>query len=209
MDIRLIRRPHPNRMVRGSGITPTGPYLEWCWLPVVGPSTVALVRHVAELTAESGEARLPFADLSRLLGLGAVNVPSRNNKLVRTLTRAEQFGLAFTSLGAPGEQVTFGIHEQLALVPARLLDRLPEAAGQRHLAAVQAASEALTAAGLPALRSAVPAAWRTPEHPETVARASTAHAAPAGPRRTVHAIPPIARLDASAAATTPPPGLSL
>lgn len=25
MDIRLIRRPHPNRMVRGSGITPTDP----------------------------------------------------------------------------------------------------------------------------------------------------------------------------------------
>ena len=40
---RLIRRLHPNRMVRGSGIALTDPYLEWCWLPVVGPSTVALV----------------------------------------------------------------------------------------------------------------------------------------------------------------------
>jgi hypothetical protein len=114
MDIRLIRRPHPNRMVRGSGITPTDPYLEWCWLPVAGPSTVALVRHVAELTSASGEARIALADLSRLLGLGAADVPSRNNKLVRTLTRAEQFGLAFTSLCVPGEQVTFGIHDHVA-----------------------------------------------------------------------------------------------
>src|SRR5918994_2507855 len=105
MDIRLIRRPHTNPIVRACGIDPTDPYLEWCWLPLVGPSTVALVRHVAELTSTSGEARIPLADLGRLLGLGAVDVPSRNNKLVRTLARAEQFGLAFTSLGAPGEQV--------------------------------------------------------------------------------------------------------
>jgi hypothetical protein len=157
MDIRLIRRPHPNRMVRGSGITPTDPYLEWCWLPVVGPSTVALVRHVAEPTSTGGEARIPLADLGRLLGLGAVDVPSRNNKLVRTLARAEQFGLAFTSLGVRGEQVTFGIHEQLALVPAWLLERLPEVAKQRHVAAVAAANEALTArrAGGSALGPAV------------------------------------------------------
>jgi hypothetical protein len=80
MDIRLIRRPHPNRMVRGSGTTPTDPYLEWCWLPLVGPSTVALVRHVAELTSTSGEARIPVADLGLLLGLGAVDVPSRNKQ---------------------------------------------------------------------------------------------------------------------------------
>jgi hypothetical protein len=209
MDIRLIRRPHPNRMVRGSGITPADPYLGWCWLPVVGPSTVALVRHVADLTAESSEARLPLNDLSRLLGLGAADVPSRNNKLVRTLARAEQFGLAFTSLGVPGEQLTFGIHGHVALVPARLLDRLPEVARQRHVAAVEAANEALTAAGLPALRSAVPAAWRTPELPETAAKSSTTQSAPAEPRQALHAVPPITRLDANAAATTPPPELSL
>jgi hypothetical protein len=209
MDIRLIRRPHPNRMVRGSGITPADPYLEWCWLPVVGPSTVALVRHVADLTAESSEAHLPLNDLSRLLGLGPADVPSRNNKLVRTLARAEQFGLAFTSLGGHGEQLTFGIHGHVALVPARLLDRLPEVARQRHVAAVEAANEALTAAGLPALRSAVPAAWRTPERPETAAKTSTTQSAPAEPRQALHAVPPITRLDASAAATTPPPEPSL
>src|SRR5918996_4904077 len=147
MDIRLIRRPHPNPMVRGSGITPTDPYLEWCWLPAVGPSTVALVRHVAELTSTTREARIPVTDLSRLLGLGQVVDPSaRNNKLVRTIVRAEQFGLAFTILGVP-EGATFGIHDQVALVPARLLDRLPEVAMQRHVAAVEAANEALGAAG--------------------------------------------------------------
>jgi hypothetical protein len=195
MDIRLIRRPHPNRTVRDCGITPTDPYLEWCWLPLVGPSTVALVRHVAELTSTSGEARIPLADLGRLLGLGAVDVPSRNNKLVRTLARAEQFGLGFTSLGVPGEQVTFGIHEQLAR--------------ERHEAAVAAANEALAAAGLPAPQSPQPAAWGAAERTGAVARTSTPDPVRAQPQRDVHAVPPIARLDAHASASTPPPELSL
>jgi hypothetical protein len=209
MDIRLIRRPHANPMVRACGIEPTDPYIEWCWLPVVGPSTLALVRHVAELTSPSGEARIHFADLGRLLGLGAVDAPSRNNKLVRTLSRAEQYGLAFTSLGVPGEWMTFGIHDQVALVPARLLHRLPEVARQRHVAAVETANEALRAAGLPALRSPVPAAWRALERPGAVDRTSTPNPVPAKPQRALHAVPPIARLDASAAASQPPPELSL
>jgi hypothetical protein len=209
MDIRLIRRPHTNPVVRACGIDPTDPYLEWCWLPVVGPSTVALVRRVAELTSATSEARIPLADLGRLLGLGAVEVPSRNNKLVRTLARAEQFGLAFASLGVPGERVIFGIHEHLALVPARLLDRLPEVARQHHVAAVDRANQALADAGLPALRSPLPAAWRVPEPPEAVARTSTSGSVPANRQQALHAFPPIARLDASAAATTAPPELSL
>jgi hypothetical protein len=156
MDIRLIRRPHPNRILCSSGITPTDLHPEWRWLPVTGLSTVALVRHVAHLTADSGEAHIPMGELSRLLGLGRVGeVPGRNNKLVRTIVRAEQFGLGFTSLGV-GEGATFGIHDQVAVVPARLLERLPEVALQRLLAAAEAANKTLTAAGLPALPPPLP-----------------------------------------------------
>ncbi|MGH9235560.1 MAG: hypothetical protein ACRD0R_19745 [Acidimicrobiales bacterium] len=209
MDIRLIRRPHTNPMVRVSGIEPTDPYLEWCWLHVVGPSTVALVRHVGDLTAPSGEARIPLSGLGRLLGLGAVNMPSRNKTLVRTMGRAEQFGLAFTHVGVPDESLTFGIHGQLALVPTRLLERLPDVARQRHVAAVEVANEALTAAGLPALRSGRPAGLRARERPQTVPRTSPPDTAAAPVRRPVHAVPPIARLDANVAATAPPPELSL
>jgi hypothetical protein len=209
MDLRLIRRPHTNPMVRACGIEPTDPYLEWCWLPVVGPSTVALVRHVADLTSPTGEARIPLSDLGRLLGLGAVDVPSRNNKLVRTLGRAEQFGLAFTSIGVPGESVTFGIHNEIALVPTRLLERLPEVARQRHLAAVEAANEALTVAGLPALRPPLPTAWRAAERTGAIAPASETHRPSGASQRALHAVLPTARLDASATATTPPRELSL
>jgi hypothetical protein len=209
MDIRLIRRPHTNPMVRACGIDPTDPYLELCWLPVVGPSTIALVRHVAHLTSSGAEAHIQMSDLGRQLGLGTVDLPTRNNKLVRTLGRAEQFGLAFTSVGVPGESMTFGIHNEIALLPTRLLQRLPHAARQHHVAAVEAANEALEAAGLPALRSPVPATERTPERPGTAAPAMPANRLPRGATRVPHAVPPIARLDAHASTSTPPPELSL
>jgi hypothetical protein len=209
MEIRLIRRPHPNRMVRGSGIAPTDPYLDWCWLPVVGPSTVALVRHVAELTATTRDARIPVTNLSGLLGLGRVVDPSaRNNKLVRTIIRAEQFGLGFTSLAVP-EGATFGIHDHVALVPARLLERLPEAAWQRHVAAVETANEALQAAGLPALQSPLPTASRTSAGPAAAVPTATPGPVGARPHQALHAVPPIARLDVQASVSTPPPELSL
>jgi hypothetical protein len=208
MDIRLIRRPHTNQMVRASGIEPTDPYLEMCWLPVVGPSTVALVRHVAHVTADGGDAHVPLSDLGRQLGLGPVNVPSRNNRLIRTLDRAEQFGLAFTSIGAPGKSMTLGIHSEVALVPNRLLERLPYAARQHHAATVEAVNQALSSAGLPPLhrhaaRAEVAAAG--PMSPGGVRRPPvtgrpTAVASPQ-PRQ---AIPPMARLDAHAPAPTAP-----
>jgi hypothetical protein len=196
-------------MVRACGIEPTDPYLERCWLPVVGPSTVALVRHVADLTSSNGEAHVQLSDLGRQLGLGAVEIPSRNNKLVRTLSRAEGFGLAFTSVGVLGESMTFGIHNELALVPSRLLKRLPELAMHHHVAAVEAANRALTAAGLPALRSSLPATGRAAERPGAVAPAVAGDRPTRAGERALHALPPIARLDATTAATTPPPELSL
>jgi hypothetical protein len=208
MDIRLIRRPHTNQMVRASGIEPTDPYLEMCWLPVVGPSTVALVRHVAHVTADGGEAHVPLSDLGRQLGLGPVNVPSRNNRLIRTLDRAEQFGLAFTSIGAPGESLTLGIHSEVALVPNRLLERLPSAARQHHLATVEAVNEALTSAGLPPLARHVPARELAPDRqaqPRGVRPPDVTPRPPAvAPPPSRQAVPPMARLDARASAPTAP-----
>lgn len=208
MDIRLIRRPHTNQMVRASGIEPTDPYLEMCWLPVVGPSTVALVRHVAHVTADGGDTHVPLSDLGRQLGLGPVNVPSRNNRLIRTLDRAEQFGLAFTSIGAPGESMTLGIHSEIALVPNRLLERLPSAARQHHLATVEAVNEALTSNGLPPLARHARARDVAPAREPSASGVRPADGStwpPAVvPRRTRQAVPPMARLDARASAPTAP-----
>jgi len=196
MDLRLVRRPHANPGVRVSRIYPTDPYLEWCWTPVAGPTTVALVRRVAELTSAASETRLPVEDLGRLLGLGTPETPTHNDKLLRTMARAEQFGLAFTSVGVPGDHVTFGIHNHVALLPSRLLRKLPEVAREYHAATVERTNRILTEAGLPALRSPVPHDIRAPQADGL----STPAQAPATADQAAHAVPPIARLDVSATA---------
>jgi hypothetical protein len=160
------------------------------------------------VTADGGEAHVPLSDLGRQLGLGPVNVPSRNNRLIRTLDRAEQFGLAFTSIGAPGESMTLGIHSEVALVPNRLLQRLPYAARQHHAATVQAVNQALTSAGLPTLPhdAAPPDVAPTGPAPSRWVRPPTVTSRPPAvePPRTRQAVPPMARLDAQAPAPTAP-----
>jgi hypothetical protein len=147
-----------------------------------------------------------MGELSRLLGLGRVgDIPGRKNKLVRTIVRAEQFGLGFTSLGV-AEGATFGIHDHVALVPARLLERLPQVARQRHIAAVEAANKALTAAALPALRSPLPGSQGAAERPGAVASPDPV---PTQPQQALDAVRSISRLDAHTSASTPSPELSL
>jgi hypothetical protein len=105
--------------------------------------------------------------------------------------------------------MTFGIYSEIALVPTRLLRRLPEAAMRHHAAAVEAVNEALVAAGLPALRSLLPTTERVPERPGAAGPALPAGRASQPAPGVLHAVPPIARLDAQASRSTPPPELSL
>jgi len=205
MDLRLVRRPHANPGVRVSRIYPTDPYLEWCWTPVAGPTTVALVRRVAELTSAASETRLPVEDLGRLLGLGTPETPTHNDKLLRTMARAEQFGLAFTSVGVPGDHVTFGVYNHVALLPSRLLRKLPEVARNYHAATVERTNRLLTEAGLPALRSPVSEDWQAPraDWPSAPIRSQSAPAA------RPHAVPPSSRLDVSASSPSVAPDRSL
>jgi hypothetical protein len=199
MDVRLIRRPHANPGVRVSRIYPSDPYLEWCWTPVAGPTTVALVRRVAELTLAASEARLPVQDLGRLLGLGTPDTPTHNDKLLRTMARAEQFGLAFTSVGVPGEHVTFGVYNHVALLPSRLLRKLPEVARDYHAATVERTNRLLTEAGLPALRSPTSDDDGSAPRVDVPSAPIRSQGAPMA-RRTAHVVPPTARLDVSATA---------
>ena len=207
MDIRLLRRPHGNPGVRLSGINPTDPYLEWCWTPVAGPTTVALIRRAAELTSASGEAELPVQELGRLLGLGTSDTPTHNDKLLRSMARAEQYGLGFTSVGGPGDHVTFGVYDQVALLPHRLVRKLPEVARERHLATVERTNQLLTEAGLPALRSPRPSDGLVVSAGAPAGRYRTQ--APTTAESATHAVSPTARLDATASAPSASLGRSL
>jgi hypothetical protein len=131
VDIRLTRGQNPSNTARAYGISPLDPYVEWCWTPVVGPTTVALVRRVAALV-DAGEASIPCADMGRLLGIQASDELTPSSPLTRTMRRAQQFGLAFWGPDQPGVYVTFGIFDQMPVLRARNLQRLPLLLRQRH-----------------------------------------------------------------------------
>ncbi|MDA8296355.1 MAG: hypothetical protein M0004_07185 [Actinomycetota bacterium] len=102
-----------------------GRYVERFWLPVLGPSTVVLLRHLADLfdRAPSGTL-IDLAETARAIGLG--ERAGKNAPLRRTIARAVDFGAA-------------QLHDQGLLVrrylpplSPRQLARLPEVLRLAH-----------------------------------------------------------------------------
>lgn len=90
---RLVVRPwwDPTLAVRGHD--PRSPYAERFWLPVVGPSTLLLLRRLARgLEGHPGGFAVDLDETSRALGLGGGT--GRNSPVRRTVDRACTFGLA-------------------------------------------------------------------------------------------------------------------
>ena len=81
------------------GHDPRSPYVERCWLGVLGPSTTLLLRRLADgLAAEPFGFDLPLADTAAELGLAGHG--GRNGPFMRSLQRLCQFGLGrFGSAG--------------------------------------------------------------------------------------------------------------
>ncbi len=100
-------------------------YVERFWLPVLGPSTVVLMRHLAELfdRAPSGTV-INLTETARALGLG--ERPGKNAPLRRTIARAVDFGAAQL-----GDQRLF-VRRYLPPLSPRQVARLPEALRIAH-----------------------------------------------------------------------------
>jgi hypothetical protein len=88
--IRVV--PWPDPVADGDGFSASSAMVEWCWLPVVGPSGAwAYRRLVSALVAHHGAYDLDLAELAHWLGLGAGVSP--NAPVSRTLLRLVRFGL--------------------------------------------------------------------------------------------------------------------
>jgi len=75
-----------------SGVDPRDPYVERFWLPVLGPSTVLLLRRFARGFEEQPSGfRVGVRDTSLALGLGRGT--GRNSPIMHTVDRAATFGL--------------------------------------------------------------------------------------------------------------------
>lgn len=102
------------------GVDPRSHYAERFWLPILGPSTMWLLRHFAwRLERLPNGADLVLADAARSVGLG--DRAGRHAPLFRTLGRAIDFGMIRVEASA-----TISSRRRLPLVSPRQLSRFPD-----------------------------------------------------------------------------------
>ena len=122
-------------------------YVETFWLPVLGPSSVLLLRLLRTGLAHApGGYTLDLAEAARMLGIG--HRGGRNGPMSRTLERCCAFGA--TRLDH-GHQLL--VRESLATLGARQVARLPQTLQQRHATAVREAARQPVTAPVEAMRS--------------------------------------------------------
>ncbi len=123
LDLHAI--PHPSAPVRQAGFPLDHPYLEHCWTPVVGPSSVLLLRRCTWLWREATPAQIAVEDLAGQLGLGRGS--GRNSPIRHTLERVVRF--RFAAMAAPGE---LEVYTEVPPLPERQLERLPSWCRREH-----------------------------------------------------------------------------
>ena len=115
---RLRVEVFPDPVCEALGVDPRHPYFEFCYVPVIGPSSAWLLRRlVAGLARHPQGYELDLAQLSRDIGLGGRL--SHNGSLTRSLGRLARFGLArFT------DDHTYQVRTKLPPLTAGQLARL-------------------------------------------------------------------------------------
>ncbi len=95
----VLVRVWPDPVIDTLGYDPRSLYVEKFWLPVLGPTSVLLLRHLAQRFAVEGdEIELPIAATASALGLGPRE--GRDSPLVRSLVRLGHFRLAIANSDA-------------------------------------------------------------------------------------------------------------
>ena len=93
LPIELEIEPWPDALMDQHGHDPRSAYAETFWLPILGPSTMWLLRRLATgFDHEPDGFRVRCPDLAVELGLSTSL--SRNSSFVRAIDRATKFGLA-------------------------------------------------------------------------------------------------------------------
>ena len=124
--IRLHATPHPSVEVRKAGFPLDHPYLEQCWTPLLGPTSVVLLRRIPQLWREHGfTAEMSAGELAASIGLGRST--GRNGPLLRTFERISRF--RFAESCGPGE---LNVFTEVPPVRDRQLERLPAWNLRRH-----------------------------------------------------------------------------
>ena len=119
--------PWPEPVIDTLGHDPRSLYVETFWLPILGPTSLLLLRHLATRFDETpAGVELRIAETSQALGVG--NREGSSSPIVRTLARLEQFEVAFADPLSP----TIAVRRNLPPVTRRQLSRLPMPLQRQH-----------------------------------------------------------------------------
>ena len=116
---------YPNLEVHRAGFPLDHPYLEQCWSPILGPSSVLLLRHTAQLWRDQSPAHVDSADLAQQIGLGKGT--GTHSPLGHTVNRLVRF--RFAEWAAPG---VLDVYTEVRPIRDRDLRRLPDWSAARH-----------------------------------------------------------------------------
>lgn len=124
----LSVEPWTDPVVDELGHDPRSTYVERFWLPVLGPSTVWLLRRLADGLDEHPEGfELDLAETARALGVGMRG--GRNSPMVKTIERTCRFGAA-RLYGSGG----LAVRRRLAPLTRAQAERLPDQLREEHAA---------------------------------------------------------------------------
>lgn len=118
---------HPVPAFRQFGFPLDHPYVEQCWRPLIGPSSVSFLRQCIWHWQDGTPARVTTSDLAAELGLGRGT--GTNSPLWRTIQRLDHFRPARLRVGQVAELEVF---TRVPPVESYRLDRLPRCVRGRH-----------------------------------------------------------------------------
>jgi hypothetical protein len=122
----LLVRPWPDPVIDQVGFDPRSPYVERFWLGILGPSTVLLLRRIAnDLEANPSGFDLDLTETARALGLGGKG--GKSSPFMRTIDRCCQFGAAQRL-----SETTMQVRRKLAPLNRSQVSRLSDALQDEH-----------------------------------------------------------------------------
>jgi hypothetical protein len=122
----LAVEPWTDPVIDELGHDPRSPYAERFWLAILGPSTLWLLRRLADELETSPEGfQLDLAETARSIGVGMRG--GRSSPFVRSIERSCRFGAARLH----GND-TLAVRRKLAPLANRQVTRLPDALQREH-----------------------------------------------------------------------------
>ncbi len=126
--VRLRIEPWHDPVIDELGHDPRSHYVESFWLPVLGPSTIWLLRRFAAGFEASPEGfEIDLEETAKSLGLGATDRQGRHSPFRRTLNRCVDFDMA-----QQRGEANLAVRRKLPPLSRRHLVRLPETLQASH-----------------------------------------------------------------------------